>query len=276
MTRFADVSYNHALSPLAMPELPTADPISALARLETLNKVVLLALRTPTTEKAGPVTVPLGALVELGVRLASFSTATPIKERTDPSVRTATYALLPRLQIQGCQLLAQLALSTTSQLATHATTILTTLAKTLTTYEPRSPMRPAISTAYALVLQGLGAAVDPEEGKKSLARVWRTVLEDIGAVALEPLVVAQSTGEGAKNGSGSGTGSGSGGNSRRAKRQRMYDPSESMAQRRVAVDEVDLEIAQRGLASELSRVQPVSLLTCPRIDSGSLTPPHSP
>lgn len=244
-----DVSYNHALSPLAMPELPTADAISALARLETLNRVLLLALRTSTTEKAGPVSVPLGALVELGVRLASFSTATPIKERTDPSVRTATYALLPRLQIQGCQLLAHLALSTTSQLATHATTILTSLAKTLTTYKPRSPMRPAISTAYALVLQGLGAAIDPEEGKKSLARVWRTVLEDVGAVALEPLVVAQHTGEGGKNGSSSGTGSGSGGNSRRAKRQRMYDPSESMAQRRVVVDEVDLEIAQRGLAT---------------------------
>ncbi|GAA5979325.1 hypothetical protein JCM10908_002881 [Rhodotorula pacifica] len=241
-----DMSYNHTLSPLAMPALPSPNPIFALARLETLVKVVLLALRTPTTEKAGPVSVPLGALVELGVRLASFSTATPVKERTDPYLRTATYALLPRIQIQGCQVLAQLALSTTSQLATHATTILTTLAKTLTTYEVRSPMRPAISTAYALVLQGLGATVDPEEGKKSLARVWRTVLEDIGAVALEPLVVAQSTGEG-KNGGGTGTGSG--GNSRRAKRQRMYDPSESMAQRRVAVDEVDLEIAQRGLAT---------------------------
>ncbi|GAA5879094.1 hypothetical protein JCM3774_005567 [Rhodotorula dairenensis] len=241
-----DMSYNHTLSPLAMPELPTDEPVAALARLETLNKVVLLALRTPTTEKAGPVSVPLGALVELGVRLASFSTAMPVKERTDPSVRTATYTLLPRLQIQGCQLLAQLALSTTSQLATHATTILTALAKTLTTYDVRSPMRPAVATAYALVLQGLGATVDPEEGKKSLARVWRTVLEDIGAVALEPLVVAQSTGDGGKNGA---NGTGSGGNSRRAKRQRMYDPSESMAQRRVAVDEVDLEIAQRALAT---------------------------
>lgn len=231
-----------------MPPLPTADPVDALARLEVLAKVLLLALRTPTTEKAGPVSVPLGALVELGVRLTSFSTATPVKERTDPTLRTATYALLPRLQVQGCQLLAQIALSAASHLATHATMILSALAKTLTTYEVRSPMRPAISTAYAVVLQGLGGSVDPEEGKKSLARVWRTVLEDIGAVALEPVVVAQSSADAGKNGSGGGTGSG--GNSRRAKRQRMYDPSESMAQRRVAVDEADLEIARRGLASE--------------------------
>lgn len=266
----AAITYNHGLSPLAMPALPTPDAHLALSRLETLNRVLLLALRTPTTEKAGPVAVPLGALLELGVRLAAFSTATPVKERTDPTLRTATYALLPRLQIQGCQLLAQLALATTSQLATHATTILSTLAKTLTTYDVRSPMRPAISTAYAIVLQGLGAAVDPEEGKKSLARVWRTVLEDIGAVALEPLVISQSTGESKTGGAG---GSGSGGNSRRAKRQRMYDPSESMAQRRVALDDGDLEIARRGLQSESDALcRPVQLTTA---DAPSLRNPRS-
>lgn len=53
-------------------------------------------------------------------------------------------------------------------------------------------MRPALSTAYSIILTALGAAVDPEEGKKSLARVWRSVLEDIGSVAVEPLAAAPS------------------------------------------------------------------------------------
>ncbi|BGP05481.1 hypothetical protein JCM10049v2_001287 [Rhodotorula toruloides] len=240
-----DVTYNHLLSPLALPPLSDDSPASALARLESLNRALLLVLRTPTTEKAGPVPVPVGALVELGVRLASFSTESPIKERTDPTILTATLALTPRLQIQGCQLLAQIALSVSSQLSTHASVILSTLAKTLSSYSVRSPMRPAVSTTYAVVLQALGASVDPEEGKKSLARVWRTVLEDIGAVATEPVVVAHSKEDG-KNGG-----------SRKAKRQKTYDPSESMAQRRVAIEDVDLEIAERGLAT-LER-----LLRCP-------------
>ncbi|BGP22323.1 armadillo-type fold domain containing protein [Rhodotorula toruloides] len=240
-----DVTYNHLLSPLALPPLADDSPASALSRLESLTRALLLILRTPTTEKAGPVHVPVGALVELGVRLTSFSTESPIKERTDPTLLTATVALTPRLQIQGCQLLAQLALSVGPQLSTHASVILSTLAKTLSSYPVRSPMRPAVSTTYAIVLQALGASLDPEEGKKSLARVWRTVLEDIGAVATEPVVVAQSKEDG-KSGGG-----------RKAKRQKTYDPGESMAQRRVAIEDVDFEIAERGLAT-LER-----LLRCP-------------
>ncbi|BGP29529.1 hypothetical protein JCM10296v2_001268 [Rhodotorula toruloides] len=239
-----DVTYNHLLSPLALPPLADDSPASALARLESLNRALLLILRTPTTEKAGPVPVPIGALVELGVRLASFSTESPIKERTDPTILTAILTLTPRLQVQGCQLLAQIALSVDMPLSTHASVILSTLAKTLSSYPVRSPMRPAVSTTYAIVLQALGASVDPEEGK-SLARVWRTVLEDIGAVATEPVVIAQCKEEGKAGGS------------RKAKRQKTYDPSESMAQRRVAIEDVDLEIADRGLAT-LER-----LLHCP-------------
>lgn len=51
-------------------------------------------------------------------------------------------------------------------------------------------MRPVLSTSYTLILTSLGASVDPEEGKKSLARVWRSVLEDIGSVAVEPAAAA--------------------------------------------------------------------------------------
>lgn len=231
------MTYNRLLSPLALPPLNDDSASSALARLESLNRALILVLRTPTTEKAGTVPVPVGALVELGVRLASFTTESPIKERTDPTVLTATLAFTPRLQIQGCQLLAQIALSAGSHLSTHASVILSTLAKTLSSYPVRSPMRPAVSTTFAVVLQSLGASVDPEEGKKSLARVWRTVMEDIGAVATEPVAVAPSKVEGKTGGS------------RKAKRQKTYDPSESMAQRRVAIEDVDLEIAERGLAS---------------------------
>jgi hypothetical protein len=53
-------------------------------------------------------------------------------------------------------------------------------------------MRPTLSTTYSLLLSSLGASVDPEEGKKSLARVWRCVLEDIGSVAIEPVAAAPS------------------------------------------------------------------------------------
>ncbi|GAA5862531.1 hypothetical protein JCM8547_002095 [Rhodosporidiobolus lusitaniae] len=232
-----DILFNHTLSPLSLPPLPDPTPHSLLSRLESLSTVLLLTLRTPTTERAGPVPIPVPSLVELSLRLLSFTSAAPVAERTDPSVLTAVLALSPRLQLVGARLAAQLALTLGgSTLALHASTILSTLARTLGTYVPRSPMRPALSGAFSIVLQALGGSVDPEEGKKSLARVWRTVLEDIGAVALEPVV---SSGEkGGKEG---------GGNGRRAKRQRMYDPSESMERRRVSVGEVDLEIAERGL-----------------------------
>ncbi|GJN87923.1 hypothetical protein Rhopal_000878-T1 [Rhodotorula paludigena] len=252
-----DTTYNHLLSPLALPPLASADLHLALARLETLTRVLLLALRTPTTEKAGPVPVPLGALVELAQRLVSFSTAAPVRERVDPSLRTGVVAhAVPRLQLCGAQLAAQLARAAApaALLAPHATPLLGALAGTLTTLAPRDPMRPALSAAYACVLEALGACVDPEEGKKSLARVWRSVLEDIGAAAMEPVVV-RAAGANGKDGVEGAKGAGAGG--RKAKRQKTYDPSESMAQRRIALDEVDVEIAERGLAT-LER-----LLRCP-------------
>jgi hypothetical protein len=111
-------------------------------------------------------------------------------------------------------------------------------------------MRPALSTTFSVVLSALGAVVDPEEGKKSLARVWRTVLEDIGSVALQPVVVAQGEGKAGNE------------NGRKAKRQKMFDPSESMAARRVALDELDLDIAERGLASALPVHSLLSRFSC--------------
>ncbi|GAA5916410.1 hypothetical protein JCM6882_001551 [Rhodosporidiobolus microsporus] len=244
-----DILYNHTLSPLALPPLMpsltssatsnTALILPSLHRLEALSRVLLLLLRTPTTEKAGSVPVPVGALVEIALRLSGLNLETPVKERVDPTVRTQVEAVaLPRLQIAGCQLAAQLSLTVGSQLAAHASAMLSTLARTLGTYAPRSPMRPALSTTYSVVLGALGASVDPEEGKRSLARVWRTVLEDIGGVAIEPVLVSADGKDGKE-----------GGNSRKAKRQRTYDPSESMAARRVAVEELDLDIAERGLAT---------------------------
>ncbi|GAA5860686.1 hypothetical protein JCM1840_000340 [Sporobolomyces johnsonii] len=244
-----DITYNHTLAPLALPPLADSSPISAPSRLETLSRVLNLALRTPTTEKAGTVQVPVGALVELGVRMVGMNTEMPVKERVDPTVQTLTMSLLPRIQVMGCQLLAQLGLCVGSQLVMQASTVLSTVARTLSTYPARSPMRPALSTTYSLLLSSLGAAVDPDEGKKSLARVWRSVLEDIGSVALEPVVVANV---------------GTDDKSRKAKRQKTYDPSESMTAKRVALDELDLEIAERGL-STLER-----LLLCP---SSSFLPP---
>lgn len=101
-------------------------------------------------------------------------------------------------------------------------------------------MRASLSTTYSLLLTSLGASLDPEEGKKSLARVWRCVLEDISAVAVEPVTVAASA-EGAD---------GKGG--RKNKKQKTtYDPSESFTKKRAAVEEMDLAIAERALASKL-------------------------
>ncbi|GAA6062703.1 hypothetical protein JCM10212_004761 [Sporobolomyces blumeae] len=247
-----DAMTNHSLSPLALPPLhdPTS-PFLALDRLETLSKVLLLALRTPTTEKAGPVQVPIGALVELGTRLVSMNSESPMRERVDPTVRTLTLSLLPRVQIVGCQLLAQVGLTVGSHLTVHSSMVLATVARTLNTYPVRSPMRPALSTTYSLLLSAIGASLDPDEASKSLARVWRTVLEDISSVALEPALVTSEKGKPGQAGSG-------GGNGRKNKRVKTsYDPSESMVDQRAAVDERDLEIAEKGLAT-LER-----LLRCP-------------
>ncbi|GAA5928583.1 hypothetical protein JCM3775_004572 [Rhodotorula graminis] len=249
-----DTTFNHTLSPLAMPPLASDAPTAALVRLESLTAVLLAVLRTPTTEKAGLVPLPLGALVELSTRLVSLSSLTPVRERTDPALLTSVLALVvPRTQLAGARLAAQLALASGPHLAPHAGAVLGALSATLNAYAPREPMRPVLSGAYALVVEQLGSGIDPDEAKKSLARVWRTVLEDIGGVAVEPVVV----GAGAGAAGAAGKEAGKGGNGRKAKRQKTYDPSESMASRRVALDEVDMQIAERGLAT-LER-----LLRCP-------------
>jgi len=74
---------NHSLSPLSLPPLPQQQdqepsPFPALNRLETLIKVLMRILKTPTSEKAGEVNVPVGALVELGMRLAGLNVQTPV------------------------------------------------------------------------------------------------------------------------------------------------------------------------------------------------------
>lgn len=99
-------------------------------------------------------------------------------------------------------------------------------------------MRASLSTTYSLLLTSLGASVDPEEGKKSLARVWRCVLEDVSAVAVEPVVVHAAN-----------EGDGKGRKNKKQKRDATYDPSESFEKRRTAVEEMDLAIAERALAS---------------------------
>lgn len=69
---------NHTLSALALPPMPTFSPVAALARLEALSHALCYALRTPTSERTGPVEVPVGALVELGIRLVGMSVDMPV------------------------------------------------------------------------------------------------------------------------------------------------------------------------------------------------------
>ncbi|GAA5924901.1 uncharacterized protein JCM15063_005765 [Sporobolomyces koalae] len=234
---------NHTLSPLALPPLADIEsPFPALARLETLAKVLLLTLRTPATEKAGQVSIPIGALVELGTRLVAMNREMPVKERTDPTIHTLVISLVPRLQIVGCQILAQLGLCVGTQLVGFSNMVLGTVARTLSTYEIRSPMRPALSTTYSLLVSSLSAHIDPNEASKSLSRVWRTVLEDISSVALEPVNAAitekTAPGQGGKKPQ----------EGRKNKRVKTsFDPTESMVEKRAAVDERDLEIAIKGL-----------------------------
>lgn len=105
-------------------------------------------------------------------------------------------------------------------------------------------MRPALSTTYSLLVNSLSAHLDPNEASKSLSRVWRTVLEDISSVALEPLNVNVTTSE--KTAAGKRQQEG-----RKNKRVKTsFDPTESMVDTRAAVDERDLEIAIKGLESE--------------------------
>lgn len=239
---------NHTLSPFKLPPLHSNTSIAALERIESLTIALSLALRTPTSEKTGPVEVPVGALSELGVRLVGLNLDTPIKERIDPTLLTLSISLLPRLQFCGAQLLAQLGLCVGSRLVANASDILGTISRTLITYPLRSPMRPVLSTSYSIILESMGASVDPEEGKKSLARVWRTILEDIGSIAADPIaagVIEEGAG-GKKAGGGNGKG--------KNKRARTFDVTESLelAGRKVRIDEIDLRIAERALASTSS------------------------
>lgn len=113
-----------------------------------------------------------------------------------------------------------------------------------------SPMRPVFSTTYSIVVSSgsIGSRLDPEESTKSLARVWRTVLEDISSIVLEPISVVTNNNE--KGNKVTGTNGNGGGNGRKNKRiKTSYDPSESMVEQRAKVDERDLEIAEKGLAS---------------------------
>jgi hypothetical protein len=131
---------NHTLSPLALPPLQgdVQTPFPALTRLEVLSRVLLKTLRTPTTEKAGQVSIPVGALVELGVRMVGFNRESPIKERVDPTVHTLTLTILPQVQVVGCQLLAQLGLCIGTKMIGFSNMVLGTVARTLSTYEVRS------------------------------------------------------------------------------------------------------------------------------------------
>lgn len=54
--------------------------MSALSRLEALSQALCLTLRTPTSERTGPIDIPVGALVELGVRLVGMSTDMPVRQ----------------------------------------------------------------------------------------------------------------------------------------------------------------------------------------------------
>ncbi|GAA6026106.1 hypothetical protein JCM11491_002868 [Sporobolomyces phaffii] len=244
-----DALTNHSLSPLALPPLEGdhGSPFAALARLETLTLVLLETLRTPTTDRAGPVAVPLGAIVELGVRLVSFTSQSPVRDRVDPSVHTLTMTFVPKLETLGCRVLAQLALAVGTNLVGFAGVVLGAVARTLSTYEVRSPMRPALSTTYALLVNAMSSHVDPNEASKSLSRVWRTVLEDISAVALEPSNCDVTTSETGKAAAGRHEGGGGGGGRKNKRVKTSFDPTESMVHVRAAVDERDLEIAIKGL-----------------------------
>lgn len=103
----ADVSANHTLGPLSLPPLPSpAPPQLLLSRIDSLSYTLCYLLRTPTTERAGSVPVPIGALVELGIRLVSLNEETSIKERVDPALVRTVIASLGRLQIAGGRILA--------------------------------------------------------------------------------------------------------------------------------------------------------------------------
>lgn len=110
----------------------------ALSRLEEIASALLYLLRTPVSERAGFVAVPLGALAELGIRLTGIARDTPVREKTDPATLELVYTLLPRLQTVGCQVLAQTALAVKIHLLPHANEILGTVSRTLATYPLRS------------------------------------------------------------------------------------------------------------------------------------------
>ena len=56
----------------------------------------------------------------------------------DPSTQTLIFGLLPKLQVLGCQLLAQVSLTLGTKLIGFSTMILGTMSRTLSTYPVRS------------------------------------------------------------------------------------------------------------------------------------------
>lgn len=110
LTRKAGAQAPAGLAPLALAS-PQAGEQHALRRIETLVDCLCRVLSTPTSEKAGNVPIPVGDIVELGNRLVLLNADAPVRERQDPAQVTLVRTLLPRLQLAGCQLLAQLAVA---------------------------------------------------------------------------------------------------------------------------------------------------------------------
>lgn len=107
--------YGHpaALAPLSLPPLSGGAPLSQgealhplYMRFEALVDALVYMLANPT-ERAVP--IPLGSLVQMAQRILSLTVQSPSKERADQNMRAAQMALLPRLHVQGCRLLGQIA-----------------------------------------------------------------------------------------------------------------------------------------------------------------------
>jgi len=118
-------------------------------------------------------------------------------------------------------------------------------------------MRPVLSISYSLIFTSLSSSLDPSEASKSLARVWRTLLEDISSVALEPLNVTTTEKTQLNGNGGAGKKVVEGRKNGTKRMKESFDPSESMVRLRSAVDELDLDIAIKALSSTF----PFSLLS---------------
>ncbi|KAG9123358.1 hypothetical protein FRC07_015047 [Ceratobasidium sp. 392] len=101
-----------AIAPFAFPPLPDDPATATPLALDRLRCIISLLLHLLATTTARPVSMPIGTLSQLALKLVQCSTAEPAQPPQvpfEPVQRTVEAAIVPELCVAGCMLAQQLA-----------------------------------------------------------------------------------------------------------------------------------------------------------------------